>query len=77
MPDPMLAWIWSDDRMTRLAANINANLASYDPNDPEGMDDDFWTTMENEAVKMGMEYYEDFSEDHIASLEYQWNNITN
>ena len=77
MPDPILAWTWSDDRMTLLAANINASLARYDSNDPEGMDDDFWTTMENEAVKMGMEYYEDFSEDYIASLEYQWNNITN
>lgn len=75
MPCPMLAWTWSDERMTQLAENINANLARYDANDPDGMDDDFWSTMENEAVKMGMEYYEDFDDDYRASLEYEWNNV--
>ena len=75
MPSPMLAWTWSDERMTLLAANINANLARYDANDPEAMDDDFWYTMEGEAVKMGMEYYEDFDDDYCAELEYKWKNV--
>lgn len=75
LPCQMLAWTWSDKRMTELAAKINENLIRYDENDPDGMDDDFWYTMESEAVKMGMEYYEDFSEDYLESLEYDWNNV--
>ena len=75
LPDAMLAWTWSDERMTELAANINRNLCRYDKNDPEGMEDDFWKTMEDEAVKMGMEYYEDFDDDYHAELEYDWMNV--
>lgn len=72
MPNPMLAWTWSDERMTELAARINQELARYDANDPEGMEDDFWKTMEDEAVRMGMEYYEDFDDDYCAELQYKW-----
>ena len=75
MPDSMLAWTWSDDRMTELAARINQNLAPWDDSNPEGMDDDFWKTMEDEAVRMGMEYYEDFDDDYCAELEYKWNQM--
>lgn len=72
MPAPMLAWTWSDKRMETLAANICQDLCPYDANDPEGMEDDFWKTMEDEAVRMGMEYYEDFDDDYCAELEYDW-----
>ena len=75
LPCPMLAWTWSDERMKQLAQNINNNLARWDDNDPEGMEDDFWSTMENEAVHMGMEYYDDLEEDYLAELEYDWRQI--
>ncbi len=75
MPCPMLAWCWSDERMQELAGNIAKNLAEYDPNDPDGMEDDYWKTMEDEAVKMGMEYYEDFDDDYLAELENEWKNV--
>ncbi len=72
MPDSMLAWNWSDERMQELADRTNANLAEYDESDPDGMENDFWKTMEVEAVRMGMEYYEDLEEDYLAEMEYDW-----
>jgi len=75
MPDPMLAWTWSNKQMEELAKNISKNLAPYEEENPEYSDEDFWATMENEAVKMGMEYYEDFEEDYLAELEYKWRNL--
>lgn len=75
MPCPMLAWTWSDERMKELAERISQSLVRWDENDPEGMEDDFWKTMENEAVSMGMEYYEDFDDDYRAELEYDWMNL--
>ena len=75
MPCSMFAWKWSDKRMEELASNIAKNLCPYDENDEEGMEDDFWKTMEDEAVRMGMEYYEDFEDDYIAEIEYDWINI--
>lgn len=75
MPDPMLAFTWSDERMEELARRIASNLCPYDENDPEGMEDDFWKEMEDEAVRMGMEYYEDFTDDEFDSINKVWDNI--
>ena len=81
MPCPMLAWTWSDERMKELAANISTELSQYRyaSVDKEGlkeeMDDAFWKEMEDCAVRMGMEYYEDFDDDYRAELEYDWMNL--
>ena len=71
----MFAWRWNDKKMEELAENISLNLV-----DPEGLsqdtiEDDFWKTMEDEAVNMGMEYYEDFDDDYVEQIEYDWNQI--
>lgn len=52
--------------MEKLASNIAKNLCPYDENDEEGMEDDVWKTME---------YYEDFEDDYIAEIIYDWINI--
>lgn len=75
MPSPMLAWTWNDSRMTELASHINANLAPYDESNPNRSDENFWETMEKEAVKMGMKYYEDLENDYLASLDDEWKNL--
>lgn len=75
MPSPMLAWTWNDSRMTELASRINTNLAPYDESNPNRSDENFWETMEREAVKMGMEYYEDMENDYFLSLDYEWKNL--
>ena len=78
MPDPMLAWTWSDERMAELAKNIATELAQYSYANEgkdalqEEQDDAFWKEMENCAVRMGMEYYEDFDDGYRAELEYKW-----
>lgn len=75
MPDPMIAFTWSDEQMKQLAKNISNELCRYDENDPEGMEDDFWATMENVAVRNGMGYYEDLTDDELDQLNKQWDNI--
>jgi len=75
MPDPMLAWNWSDEKMQELAELTSKNLCRYDKTDPEGMEDDFWKTMEEAAVYMGMKYYEDMEDDELAELDEQFKNI--
>lgn len=77
MPCQMLAWTWSDDQMKLLAKNIAFELTkyNYDETSPylqDEKEDNFLREMENCAVKMGMEYYEDFDDDYIAELEYEW-----
>lgn len=76
MPDPLIAFTWSDEQMKQLAKNISNELCPYDKNDPEGMEDDFWATMENVAVRMGMEYYEDLDPNGEEEYEKLWKSIT-
>lgn len=70
LPCAMKAWDWSDKQMAELADNI-ASMFGYDyypenENEREEIEDEFWAIMENEAVKMGMTYYEDMTKE-----EYQ------
>jgi hypothetical protein len=70
LPCAMKAWDWSDKQMAELADNI-ASMFGYDSypedeNEREELESDFWSVMENEAIKMGMTYYEDMTEE-----EYQ------
>ena len=75
MPDPMEARNWSDEKMTELAKSIKLNLCEYDKNDKEAMEDNFWYTMEKEAVKMGMRYYEDLDEEEMNKSDSEWEQI--
>lgn len=77
MPCPMLAWTWNDARMEELAKTIAAELEgyNYDETSPylqDHKEKDFRKEMENCAVRLGMEYYDDFYEDYLAELEYDW-----
>ena len=62
MPCPLCTKGWTDKKMRELAKNINSELARWDDNDPEGMEDDFWSTMEDVAVRMGMKYYDELAD---------------
>ena len=80
MPCPMLAWTWSDRQMTELAKEIALELSNYNydeasPYYQEEKEENFWKEMENCAVRLGMEYYEDFDDDYLAELEYDWINL--
>jgi hypothetical protein len=80
MPCPMLSFNWSDARMEELAKTIAAGLEgyNYDETSPylrDEKEDDFWREMENCAVRLGMEYYEDFSDEHMAQLDKEWESI--
>lgn len=76
MPDPMLAWNWTDTQMSELAKSIAPLLDDYNNYDNEDeAEDDFWREMENAAVRMGMEYYEDMDESRIQELDKQFKSI--
>jgi hypothetical protein len=75
MPCAMMAWNWTDEQMQKLASNIAVELCEYDENDEEGMDDDFWKTMENVAVRMGMAYYEDMTDEEFNKQNEEWEKI--
>lgn len=75
MPCPLIAFTWSDEKMQDLANKIEKELCPYDVTDKEGMEDDFWATMENVAVRNGMGYYEDLTDDELDQLNEQWDTI--
>lgn len=76
MPDPMLAWNWTDTQMLELAKSIAPLLDDYNNYDNEDdAEDDFWREMENAAVRMGMEYYEDMDGSRIQELDKQFESI--
>ena len=78
LPCPMLAWTWTDAQMEALAKNIAEELKqySYDENDIEDQKEDaFWREMENCAVSMGMEYYEDMTDEEYNRYEMEWQNL--
>jgi len=76
MPCAMIAFNWSDEKMQDLANKIEQELCPYDENNEEGMLDDFWATMENVAVRNGMGYYEDLSDEEFDKLEKEWKEIS-
>ena len=69
MPDPMKAWDWSDEKMQQLADRI-ATFFDYKTFveqkwSEDEIDDEFWRTMEQCAVGMGMTYYEDMTDEEF------------
>ena len=81
MPCAMLAWNWSDSKMQELANKVAKELTLYNFGDSDYADrkeqkeDAFWKEMENVAVSMGMEYYEDMEDEEITRLDKEWENI--
>lgn len=76
MPDPMLAWNWTDTQMEELAKSIAPLLDDYNNYDNEDeAEEDFWREMENAAVRMGMRYYKDMDVREIRELNKQFDNI--
>ena len=76
MPCSMIAFNWTDEQMQDLANKIDKGLCPYDENDGEAMEDDFWATMENVAVRNGMRYYEDLTEEEFRKLKKEWKEIS-
>lgn len=83
LPCPMYAGEFDDEKMSELARLIyqmlnsnyrytNKELEKYfnDPsaNVDEDLDNAFWKEMEEIAVRMGMRYYEDMSEEEYNNL---------
>ena len=47
----------------------------YDDLDCEGYEEDFWIVMENIAVRKGMQYYEDLSDEEYKKACEEWRDI--
>lgn len=84
MPAPMYAGEFDDDQMTELAERIylclsneysysKEDLEKYFNNNPNDLIDydldmAFWREMENIAIKMGMRYYEDMTDEEYNKI---------
>lgn len=75
-PCAMVAYNWTDEQMQELAKEIGKELEGYnDDSNSEDYYDDFWITMENIAVRKGMQYYEDLSDEDYKKACEEWNDI--
>lgn len=78
-PCAMVAYNWTDEQMEELAKEIGEELEGYaewyDDLDCEGYEEDFWIVMENIAVKKGMQYYEDLSDEEYKKACEEWRDI--
>jgi hypothetical protein len=77
-PCPMVACNWSDKRMEELAEEINKNFypsVANTPSELEELEDEFYSVMENTAVRMGMKYYGDLTESQEREIEDYWNSV--
>ena len=79
LPCPMLAWTWTDAQMEALAKDIANELSQYSYDDSHDIQDQkedaFWKEMEDCAVAMGMEYYEDMTDEEYYQHEKDWQNL--
>ncbi len=75
LPSPMCAWTWHDRRMKELARRIAMQMVCFKSTDQDRIMAEFWRVMENVAVEMGMEYYEDMPQKRADELEQKWNEI--
>jgi hypothetical protein len=78
-PCAMVAYNWTDEQMEELAKEVGEELEGYaewyDDLDCEGYEEDFWIAMENIAVKRGMQYYEDLSDEEYKKACEEWRDI--
>lgn len=78
-PCAMVAYNWTDEQMEDLAKEIGKELEGYEEwyedMNSEGYEEDFWAAMENIAVKKGMRYYEDLSDEEYKKACEEWRNV--
>lgn len=84
-PCSMQAWNWTDEQMEKLAKMISGECS--DCNDEvklleNGNEDErdewfgyFYEFCENCAVRMGMRYYEDMTDEEFKAQNSEWNAI--
>ncbi len=71
-PCAMVAYNWTDEQMEELAKEVGKELEGCEYLNSEDCEDDFWATMENVAVRKGMQYYEDLSEEEYKKACEEW-----
>lgn len=78
-PIPMMAFLFTDEQMQNLADEVSNTLKSvgFNENDPDkdGLFDFWFETIETTAVNMGMEYYDDFSDEEIEEMSKEFNSM--
>lgn len=79
-PCPLIAWNWTDEQMEELAKEcrkkFNVEFDSITDNDVEDwVEDYFYKVIENTAVRMGMQYYDDLTDEEFNEMQEKFNNI--
>lgn len=70
MPSPLMAFHWTDKQMQNLAREIAKELDSYhfQAETQEDAELAFYAEMENVAVRLGMKYYEDVTDEEYKQF---------
>ena len=84
LPCPMYAYEFDDSKMQELAQRIYDEVSYYigereainyftDINfSSEDVNRIFWEAMENNAINMGMRYYDDMSDEEYKTIQEKW-----
>jgi uncharacterized protein (DUF2164 family) len=77
-PCPMVACLWTDEQMQELADRVKKEFDYTTPKTEEEweeLDDQWYRVIENCALRMGMQYYEDLSSDERKEINDKWEAI--
>lgn len=74
-PCAMMACLFTDEQMTELANRVSIDMEDVDIDenttntyDKDEFEDIWYRTIENNALNMGMKYYEDYTEEEIEKM---------
>ena len=77
-PCPMVACLWTDEQMEELANEVKKNFV-YDTLPKNyylnNLEDEWYRVIENCALEMGMQYYDDLTDQEVEEINNQWENI--
>ena len=74
-PCAMVAITWTDEQMRNLADEIHNNFIYEDCRNEEENEMFWYETIETCAVRKGMKYYEDLTDEEIAEIDKFWEGI--
>lgn len=77
-PCPMVACLWNDEQMQKLADDVKREFVYNVPTteeDWEELTDQWYRVIENCALNLGMRYYEDLTNEEREYVRNQWESI--
>ena len=78
-PCPMVACLWTDEQMQQLADEVKLwfHYDKYPDTyyEMEELEDEWYSVIETCALKLGMVYYEDLTNEEVQEINEKWNSV--